>query len=722
MNNNFMTPLANNSIYFGNTPDGEPVKLPIKDLYTHVDMNGTTGRGKTNLLLGFSIQLIEKGFGCLIIDSQGSWATNLRNYMILNRKHRDLVLLDATDPEFTLGFNLIESLRGIDPSVSASNLKELLGLFWGVTDFNATPGIDELLDYALYLLFDNQHLDLKLTDALALLDSDPNNARRNYILANSKDSQAKKELIHIIGNLKKETILIMEGAYRRISKVLQNHFIYKIFNSKNYIDPTTIMDENKVLIVNLSDSTGSLTINSQKALGSVILNSFYYASSKRVTKNPFFVICDEVYDYINIVVAKGLTKSRQKGAHYILAHQAYDQLKLIDPILLATVKGNTDTKIFLGGISNEDRTIAIQESLSPFMRFDVPESVFYSTKQLSVLKQLEVEISTETKNIIKEKNHALSLENSSIGTNSNYYKQGTKNSQSFKNSNSRNNENFENNINSERQSNCYGNSSEDIDTTSNTYSSNFCNFDEKFQDNSNSEQTDYAYGSSYTEDSENRSQRYNKHNNATLFNSKSGKKNGSRYSDESKAENGTATHLQRFNRYNKENIANIETGNKQCTKYSDENSIARDDYSDTGKDNSFSDTEKKSHNQIVNEKEQDIKTIVREQRYMLVPKTYQEIASIHYKDVNRYYEILKGFLKILPVGYMVIQSGVKPPKLVKIPLIKDFILQENTLLLAKKIMAKLVPAYSDNKNDTILNNTAKKTFNPSDKSHWINEE
>ena len=90
-------------------------KIRQKDRATHLYVIGATGTGKTKFLQFLIQQDIERGKGFGVIDPHGDLIEDLKAYLTLHYDPTDrdisdrLILIDPTDPNFTVTFNPLET-------------------------------------------------------------------------------------------------------------------------------------------------------------------------------------------------------------------------------------------------------------------------------------------------------------------------------------------------------------------------------------------------------------------------------------------------------------------------------------------------------------------------------------------------------------------------------------------------------------------------------------
>src|SRR5918992_6120775 len=112
-------------------------KIPLKDRAIHMYVIGASGSGKTKFL-EFPIQQdINLGNGFCIIDPHGDLVDETKGFLaayyqptkdegIFDR----VIIVDPTDPTYTVGFNVLETPEGVAPIEQAQELIMVFKRIW----------------------------------------------------------------------------------------------------------------------------------------------------------------------------------------------------------------------------------------------------------------------------------------------------------------------------------------------------------------------------------------------------------------------------------------------------------------------------------------------------------------------------------------------------------------------------------------------------------------
>jgi hypothetical protein len=104
-----------------------PVALSPKASTTSLHVVGPTGTGKSSLLRNLIRDDLEQGRGMLVIETNGDLIQDVIDAVPAHRL-QDVVLLDATDSDYAVGFNPFAS--NAEPSLIADQLGELFQRLW----------------------------------------------------------------------------------------------------------------------------------------------------------------------------------------------------------------------------------------------------------------------------------------------------------------------------------------------------------------------------------------------------------------------------------------------------------------------------------------------------------------------------------------------------------------------------------------------------------------
>ncbi len=130
--------------YSDNNDEFQMAKIAENDRATHFYVIGASGSGKTKFLEFLIQQDIANGNGFGVIDPHGDLIEDIKDFLACryyeNRDEKELservVLIDPTDPNYTVTFNPLEKLPNVSAAEQASELvnsfKKIWADSWGV--------------------------------------------------------------------------------------------------------------------------------------------------------------------------------------------------------------------------------------------------------------------------------------------------------------------------------------------------------------------------------------------------------------------------------------------------------------------------------------------------------------------------------------------------------------------------------------------------------------
>lgn len=315
-----------------------------EDRRKHVYIIGKTGVGKSTLIANMAIDDIRKDRGVGIIDPHGDLAELVLNY-VPKRRINDVVYLEPFDTERPFSLNVLE-VKNL-PTGRQANSKDLIcsgivSIFYKLYKDSWGPRLEYILRNVILTLLETP--GATLVDILTLLS---NVHYRKKIVKEIKDPVIanfwEKEFAHMPDRLKAEAISPIQNKVGQFvtSKMIRNI----IGKTKSTIDLEKIMNEGKILILNLSQ--GKLGEDNTALLGSMIITQIQLAAMNRSfisesERKDFFLYVDEFQNFATSSFIKILSEARKYRLSLILANQYIEQL---DEGIQKAIFGNVGTLI-----------------------------------------------------------------------------------------------------------------------------------------------------------------------------------------------------------------------------------------------------------------------------------------------------------------------------------------------------------------------------------------
>ncbi|OGI32778.1 MAG: hypothetical protein A2271_02240 [Candidatus Moranbacteria bacterium RIFOXYA12_FULL_35_19] len=292
------------------------------DRRRHMYVIGKTGMGKSNMLENMAIQDIRAGYGMCYVDPHGEGAEKMLRAVPANRIN-DVVYFNPADKEFPIAFNILESVEEDKKHLVASGM---MGVFKKIWPDVWSPRMEYILNNTILALLDYPGSTMLGVNRMM---SDKDYRKRVY--PKIKDPVVKSFWINEFDKwedkFRKEAVAAIQN---KVGQFLSSFVIRHIVGQpKSTIDMRDIMDNQKILIVNLSK--GRIGEDAMRLLGGMIVTKIQLAAMGRVEipeeeRKDFYLYVDEFQNFATESFANILSEARKYRLALILAHQYVNQL------------------------------------------------------------------------------------------------------------------------------------------------------------------------------------------------------------------------------------------------------------------------------------------------------------------------------------------------------------------------------------------------------------
>ncbi len=344
--------------YSDNKDEFQMAKINQKDRATHLYVIGATGTGKTKFLQFLIQQDIEKGNGFGVIDPHGDLIEDIKAYLTLHYDPTDkdiserLILIDPTDPKFTVTFNPLKKLPNVSVAEQASELvsafRKIWSDSWGVR-------MEDLMRNSLIALGE---AELTLADLPHFLT---NRDFRELILEKVNHPVAQEYFRRFEALTDRGQITWIEPVMNKMNAFLSDDRIRQIFFSpKSSFNMRQVMDHKKMLLIKLDK--GKLK-DSADLLGSLLMAKIQMAAFSRSDvsqskRTPFYLYIDEFQNFATESFSVILSEARKYGLCLIMAHQTLSQ---VPEELRSLILGNAGIQVFFR-INRHDAQLLAKEA------------------------------------------------------------------------------------------------------------------------------------------------------------------------------------------------------------------------------------------------------------------------------------------------------------------------------------------------------------------------
>ncbi|KKW12630.1 MAG: hypothetical protein UY50_C0005G0026 [Parcubacteria group bacterium GW2011_GWA2_49_9] len=328
--------------YFGQTDSRgrrTPFGIKEKDRSRHMYVIGKTGMGKSTLLENMAIQDIQNGHGVCFIDPHGKTADLLLDYVPENRV-KDVLYLAPFDMDFPVSFNIMEDVGPDKRHLVVNGLMATFEKIW-VDAWSARMAY--ILQNTLLALLEYPGSTLLGVNRM-LVDKE----YRKLIVNNITDPSCRSFWVDEFAKYTdRYTQEATPAIQNKVGQFTANPLIRNLVGqSKSTFDLRKLMDEKKIIIVNLSK--GKVGEGNANLLGSMFITKIYLAAMSRADVNEtelqklpnFYLYVDEFQSFANKSFADILSEARKYKLNLTLAHQYIEQM---EEEVSAAVFGNVGT-------------------------------------------------------------------------------------------------------------------------------------------------------------------------------------------------------------------------------------------------------------------------------------------------------------------------------------------------------------------------------------------
>ncbi|HRY52625.1 MAG TPA: type IV secretion system DNA-binding domain-containing protein [Candidatus Portnoybacteria bacterium] len=345
------------------------VRMQQNDRRRHLYIVGQTGTGKTSAMQGMLAQDVKtEGLG--VIDPHGDFA----NYVlgcVPPERAEDVIYFNPADMERPLGLNMLE----YDPAYPEQKtfiVNELISIFDKLYDLKTTGGpiFEQYTRNALQLLMDDpsegatlMEVPRVLADAAyrkRLLDKCQNVVVRDFWVKEAEKAGGDAALANVVPYITS-----------KFNTFIANDFMRPIIGqSKSAINFRDIMDNKKILIVNLSK--GRIGDLNAYLLGLIIVGKLTMAAFSRVDmpeaeRADFYLYIDEFQNFTTDSISTILSEARKYKLCLIITHQ---YIKQIPEKIRDAVFGNVGSLLALR-VGAEDAEFLVKQFTPIFDQNDL---------------------------------------------------------------------------------------------------------------------------------------------------------------------------------------------------------------------------------------------------------------------------------------------------------------------------------------------------------------
>lgn len=312
------------SVYRGIT---RPVYIRDIDRERHLYIIGRTGTGKTELMKTMILQDIRAGKGVAILDPH-DLAEEILGYIPPERAE-DVIFFEPSDPDRPMGLNMIEATTEQERHYVCSYI---IGMMYKLYDPHKTGIIGPRFEHSIR------------NAILTVLEAIPGGTFVEVVQALQRAEFVQEMLPRITDQIVRRFWTdqiaqtsdfhkseVLDYIVSKFGRFVTNRMIRNIIGqSKSAFNFRKVMDEGKILIVNLSK--GKLGEENSNFLGMILVPQLLMAAMSRADipesqRRPFYLYVDEFQNFAMPDFATILSEARKYKLNLIVANQFIGQME-----------------------------------------------------------------------------------------------------------------------------------------------------------------------------------------------------------------------------------------------------------------------------------------------------------------------------------------------------------------------------------------------------------
>jgi CxxC-x17-CxxC domain-containing protein len=304
------------------------------DRRRHVYIIGKTGMGKTTLIENMVYSDIIAGKGVCYVDPHGDTAEKMLSWIPSSRIN-DVIYFNPSDLNYPISFNVLEKVSAEHRHLVASGLigvfKKLWADSWG-------PRLEYILRNAILALLEYPDSTLLGINRM-LVDKE----YRKKVVAKITDPVVRSFWVDEFPRWNERVLQeVVSPIQNKVGQFLSTSLIRNVVGQvKSAVDLRKVMDENKILILNLSK--GRIGEDASALLGAMMVTKIQLAAMSRVDipeddRTDFYLYVDEFQNFATDSFADILSEARKYRLNLIIAHQYIEQLgEVVRPAVFGNV-------------------------------------------------------------------------------------------------------------------------------------------------------------------------------------------------------------------------------------------------------------------------------------------------------------------------------------------------------------------------------------------------
>lgn len=300
----------------------------------HTHIIGATGVGKSTLIAHLMSEDMKAGNGCALFDPHGDIIEDVIAQIPPDRL-TDVILIDPSDTDFPMGFNLLHAPTEEQKIVLSSDLVSAFASHATAWGDQMTSVLSNAINAFLYSSRGGTLLELKRF----LLER----SFRNSILQTVDDPSTVYYFEHEFPMLRRNSL---SPLLTRIDTFLRPAIIRNMMAQKSGIDFTEVLQNKSILLVRLS--IGLIGHENSTLLASLFLAKLLQSAQARQAipqsqRHPYYIYLDECQHFMSPSISQILQGARKYSVGLTMSHQEMAQIN--SPEIASSILSNPYTRI-----------------------------------------------------------------------------------------------------------------------------------------------------------------------------------------------------------------------------------------------------------------------------------------------------------------------------------------------------------------------------------------
>jgi len=304
-------------VAIGTDQNGRPVELTMRAEGTYIV--GLNGTGKSTLILSMICQDIAAGEGVCVIDPHGDLVRETIE-RIPPKRHKDVILFDATCTDFPPGFDVFAFQGDLSPKNRARHVRRTTAAFMKTMPAANANRLKNFLRLISLTFLDNPGNTVTEMERV-IFDAD----FRRALATNVRNPIVRRHWESMDRMTPRQLDEHAESTMTRIRDWTYDELILPIIGQAGAgINFRHAMDTRKIVLINLAK--GDIDEENMSTLGTFLMDRILAATYSRVDipfeqRVPCMVYVDEFQNFATPDFGKFFTEARKYKVGLTVAHQ-----------------------------------------------------------------------------------------------------------------------------------------------------------------------------------------------------------------------------------------------------------------------------------------------------------------------------------------------------------------------------------------------------------------